>query len=183
MKNLAIITTIILAVTANFGLAQTQILGTFTTNVEGGVRGTVETITPVLEFYLPKSLRNAATSQVNTRLLEDIKIEAGKDMVVTVSNNGDDAEFENFVNVLTTSSVHLLNVGQEVNGIKSKNASSLVGWFGDDTNFTERNITNIVISIKSISFVSTNEGWTDFKYEMSVTLYGSDENLDILSNK
>lgn len=154
-----------------------QTIGTFTTSVEGGVKGTATEITPTIELY------NFITKNTNNTLLfENTTVAAEQEVTFSIASNEADAAFSNFANILSTSQNHLLRVGHTINGVKSSNAASVTGWFGDDVNFLGKNITEITITLKNVKF-QTTDNWTNFSYEMSVTISGTDSNVAKLTDK
>lgn len=173
MKNFIIITSFILF---TFSL-NAQTIGSFTTTVEGGVKGTATEITPTIELY------NYITKNTdNTLLFENTTVEAGQEVTCTIASNEDDAAFSNFAHLLSASQNHLLKVGHTINGVKSSNAASITGWFGDDANFLGKNITSITITLKNVKF-ETTDSWTTFSYDMSVTISGTDTNVAKATDK
>jgi hypothetical protein len=165
MKNLALIITIsFLAFTS-----QAQVLGILTTSVEGGVKGATNTFSPIIELYA----LNAANTN-NTLLFDAFTVNGTEEVTFTITNNNDDAEFEAFANTLATSSAHLLRVGHDINGVKSKSASSLTGWFGDDVDFVGNNIERITVIYTNIQF-NTENNWTTFSYDLEVKVFGNQE--------
>ncbi len=173
MKN-----SIIIFIFTFFTLAlNAQTLGTFTTSVEGGIKGTANAIAPTLELY---DYINKTTN--NTSLFENITAQTGETANFSLNSYNNDKKFANFTNILTTSPSHLLKVGHVVNGVKANNAASLTGWFGENVDFTGKNITSISVSLKNIKF-ETVDNWTTFSYEMTITIYGSDDNVAKVMDK
>lgn len=165
MKNLALIITIsFLALTS-----QAQVLGTLTTSVEGGVKGTTNTFSPMVELYA----LNAVNTN-NTLLFDAFTVKGTEAVTFTVTNSNDDAEFESFANTLSTSASHLLRIGHNINGVKSQSASSLTGWFGGDVDFIGKNIERITITYTNIQF-NTENNWTTFSYDLEVKVFGSQD--------
>lgn len=173
MKNLIIIVSLTL-----FSISlNAQTLGTFTTSIEGGIKGAATQITPTIELY---NYINKNTD--NTLLFENNTVEAGQEVTFTITSNEDDGSFSNFANILASSQNHLFKVGHVINGVKSNNAASITGWFGDDANFLGKNITSITVTLKNVKF-ETTDNWTNFSYEMSVTISGTDDNVAKVSDK
>ncbi|MGB0862596.1 MAG: hypothetical protein ACPG19_07350 [Saprospiraceae bacterium] len=163
MKNLVLIITItFLAFTT-----QAQVLGTFTTSVEGGVKGATNSFSPMIELY---ALNAPKTN--NTLLFDAFTVKGTEEVTFSIANNNDDAEFEAFSNILSTSASHLLKLGHNISGVKSQSASSLTGWFGDDVDFLEKNIERITVTYKNIQF-NTENNWTSFSYDLEVKVFGS----------
>jgi len=173
MKNLIIIISFALF---TFSM-NAQTIGTFTTTVEGGVKGTATQIIPSIELY---NLNNKNTD--NTLLFDKVIAEAGKSINFTITSNNDDSEFGNFSNILASSQNHLLRVGHTINGVKSNNAATLTGWFGDNANFLGKNVTSVTVTINNLKF-ETTDNWTKFSYEMVVTISGTDTNVAKVSDK
>ncbi len=171
--------TIIIAFIAFSTVANAQLLGTFTTQAEGGIKGTGATFTPTIELYLP-----ASDKQTNTLIFDQLSIGAGEEVSFTLTNNSDDSEFENFVTAITTSSEYLLKVGHVINGIKSNSASSIESWFGEDADFVAEEISSITITFKNVTFENdTENNWTDFSYEMSLSINSNDNTVSGLGEK
>ena len=174
MKNFALIISFtIIALTSN-----AQVLGTLTTTVEGGVKGTETSFSPIIELYA----LDAANRNSNTLIFDANTVNGTDEVSFTITNNTDDSEFEAFANTLNTSAEHLLRIGHTIKGIKSQSASSINGWFGDDADFIGKNITHITITYKNITF-NTKDNWTNFSYELEVKIFGNQAVIAEMSDK
>ncbi len=156
--------------------AQAQIIGTFTTAIEGGVKGEATTLTPNFEMYSLFGENN-----VNTAIFNENAITG--ETTITITNIDGNENFANFINLMTTSSDYLLRVGHTINGVKSRNASTITGWFGEDADFVGEEISQITITYTKVNF-KTTDNWTNFSYEMTMDIYtGNSPELATKANK
>ena len=172
MKNL-IITTLfaIFTITA----VQGQVIGTFTHAIEGGVRGTATEFTPTFELYALDG-----DNDLNTLIFNNKNI--SENTSITITNTDENANFDNFIQILTASDKHLLRVGHNIGGVKTKNASSISGWFGETTDFIGQEISHITITYTKVNF-ETTDNWTAFGYELTVEVYGTEGTAIVSNNK
>lgn len=159
MKNL-IITSLFAILTF---AAQAQIIGTFTTSVEGGIKGEATALTPNFEMY---SLYG--DNDLNTVVFNENTVTG--ETTITITNVDGNENFTNFINLMTTSSDYLLRVGHTINGVKSRNASTIAGWFGENTDFVGETINQITITYSNVNF-ETTDNWTTFSYDMTMDVY------------
>lgn len=160
MKNL-----ILTSLFAIFTLAMQAQSTSFTTVIEGGVKGEATELVPNIELYALNG-----NNEVNTLIFNENKITGTTTITLTAANNN--TAFNNFAQILASSNEHLLSVGHIINGVKSKSASSITGWFGDDANFIGENISSITITYTKVNFEVT-DNWTNFSYEMTVKINGA----------
>jgi hypothetical protein len=171
MKNfLSTLTLVIFALTA-----QAQLIGSFTTNVEGGVKGEGNEFTPQIELY---SL--SGKNDVKTLIFDNENIST--ETSVTISNEDGNDNFNNFINLLTASSDQLLRVGHKINGVKSRNASSITGWFGENADFVGEDISFITVSYAKVA-INSIDNWTTFSYELTVQIHGSQSEALVNANR
>ena len=163
MKNLVII---IAAVLFSINANAQSVLGTFSTSVEGGVAKQVNSLQPNIQFHSMNPFEDV------TATLDEATVEAGN-TTITIASNSDDNDFISFINVLSSTDEHLLKVGHNVGGVKAHTASNINAWFGEDANFLGKDIAKIEITYNNVTF-NASENWTDFNYEMTVTIYGND---------
>ena len=170
MKNLVITATLVI-----FALtAQAQLIGSFTTNIEGGVKGTASEFTPQIELY------SLAGNDTKTLIFDTKNVST--ETTLTISKEDGNVNFENFINILTTSNDDLLRVGHKINGVKSRNASSINGWFGDNVDFIGQNIDFITVTYTKVN-IDTVDNWTTFSYELTVEIHGSKASNLVSTNK
>ena len=131
--------------------------------------------TPQIDLYSLSGSNELKTLIFNT---ENVSNETS----LTISNEDGDVNFNNFINVLSASSDQLLRVGHKINGVKSRNASSITGWFGDNADFIGEDISFITVSYKKVS-IETVDNWTNFSYELTVEIHGSQSNNVVSANK
>jgi hypothetical protein len=171
MKNfLSTLTLVIFALTA-----QAQLMGSFTTSIEGGVKGTANEFTPQIELY---SL--SGNNDLNTLIFNEENV--ADEATITISTEDENVNFENFTNILTASSDVLLRVGHKINGVKSRNASSITGWFGDNADFVGEDISFITVSYTKVA-INTVDNWTSFSYELTVEIHGNQSQDLVNANK
>ena len=164
------------AILAIFTLtAQAQLIGTFTTSIEGGVKGEGSEFTPQIELYALDGNNEMKTLIFNN---ENISNET----TLTISSEDGNANFQNFINTLSTSSSHLLRVGHKINGVKSRNASSIAGWFGDNVDFLDQDISFITVSYKKVN-INSVDNWTTFSYELTLEVHGNQSENLVNANK
>ena len=171
MKNIiAIIIILVAAINVN-----AQIIGSFTTTVEAGVIGEVNTLTPNVAIY---------GNEENTMLFDEVIITKEGTTTYTISNNEDDINFNAFVrNLVSMTEDDLIKVGHKVNGIKTSLSSDVKGWFGKKIDFNNYNITMVKISYSEINFEkneknsSKNKSWTDFSYNVNISIYGTSNTI------
>lgn len=171
MKNFLLTATLVIFTLT----AQAQLISSFTTSIEGGVKGTASEFTPQIELYSLTANNNTNTLIFNTENVSD-------ETTLTISKEDGNANFENFINILTTSNDDLLRVGHKINGVKSRNASSITGWFGDNVDFIGQDINFITITYKKVS-IDTIDNWTTFSYELTVEIHGSQSSNLVKSKK
>lgn len=160
MKNLIItLTFIILAITTN-----AQVIGTVTHTIEGGIKGTATQFTPTIELY---ALNGENT--LNTLIFNDNTVST--DTTITIYNTDENTNFEHFIQTLTSSTDHLLRVGHNIRGVKTRNAASISGWFGENTDFIGEDVSHITITYTKVQF-ETENNWTFFGYEMTLEVHG-----------
>ena len=76
----------------------------------------------------------------------------------------------------------MLRVGHKINGVKSRNASSIAGWFGDDVDFAGQDISFITVSYKKVN-IEAVDNWTTFSYELTVEVHGNQSKNLVSANK
>lgn len=171
MKNfLSTLTLVIFALTV-----QAQLIGSFTTSIEGGVKGEGSEFTPQIELYSLSDDNDVKTLIFNEENVSD-------NATATISKEDGNINFENFINFLSTSNDHLLRVGHKINGIKSRNASSIASWFGDNADFLGQDINFITVSYSKVA-INSVDNWTTFSYELTVEVHGSQSKALANANK
>lgn len=164
------------AILAIFTLtAQAQLIGSFTTTIEGGVKGEGSEFIPQIELYALNG-----DNEMKTLIFNNENI--SKETTLTISSEDKNANFQNFINILSTSSSHLLRVGHKINGVKSRNASSISGWFGDNVDFLDQDISFITVSYKKVN-ISAEDNWTTFSYELTLEVHGKQSDNLVNANK
>jgi hypothetical protein len=149
--------------------AQAQLIGTFTTTIEGGVKGTGTEFTPQIELYALNG-----NNEVKTLIFEDKNI--SEETTLTISKNDENVNFNNLIALLSSSNDHLLRIGHKINGVKSKNASSISGWFGENVSFVGQNISYITVYYKKVNIASA-DNWTTFSYELTLEVHGGQSDV------
>ena len=171
MKNLLLTVTLVIFTLT----AQAQLIGSFTTSIEGGVKGAGSEFTPQIELY---SLNG--DNDIKTLIFAEENV--SNEATLTISKEDGNVNFQNFINTLSSSSSHLLRVGHKINGVKSRNASSIAGWFGDNADFLDQDISYITVSYKKVN-INAGDNWTTFSYELTLEVHGTQSDNLVNANK
>lgn len=169
MKNLVLIVIALFA----FSTTNAQLLGSLTTKAQGGVKGKTQVLIPQIGFC-----EKGEDLNEETMIFQDVVVTLSKS-AMTYKINAKDDNFDNFVALLTSDEASILKVGYKINRIKNHVGMTTNEWFEAD--FTNKEIGYIELIIDDVDFATpgTNktgdDNWTDFFYEITINIYGTDE--------
>ncbi|MFK7950929.1 MAG: hypothetical protein AB8G11_25340 [Saprospiraceae bacterium] len=169
MKNLVLIITALLA----FNTTNAQLLGSLTTKAQGGVMGKTQTLSPQIGFC-----EKGQDLNEETMIFQDVVVTLAKS-ALTYNITAENENFDNFVAQLTNDKTAILKVGYKINRIKNHVGMTPQEWF--ETDFADKKIGRIELIIDEVDFATpgTNrtgdDNWTDFFYEITINVYGTDE--------
>ncbi len=172
MKNIGIIIIVLFTFSTS---VNAQLLASLSTKTQGGVMGTVNTIIPQIGFY-----ETNTDLMAQTMIFDNIVVsEKGESNVFTVNATNGGIQFQNFCSILTSDKYATLKVGHKVNKVKSHVGRTIEEWF-ETVDLRNEEIGKIELVITKVNFNSPgadrmkNGKWTDFDYEISLNIYGTD---------
>ena len=111
-------------------------------------------------------------------IFQNVVVTLAKSTMTYTINTGD-TNFDSFVAQLTSEEAPILKVGYKINRIKNHVGMTATEWF--ETDFTDKKIDRIELIIDEVDFATPgtnktgNDNWTDFFYEITINIYGTDE--------
>lgn len=149
-------------------------LVSLTTSISGGIEGSEDSFTPCFSFKGDEALFST-------------KVVTAADEAVTfvLASDFDDVNFVTFINKLTDENDDFLRVGHQIGKIKANVSNLESNWFNGEL-LNKNNISYITLTYSNIKFNSNGDDWTDFSYDLTLSIFGNDEvnlNPDYTSNE
>ncbi|MFT5833809.1 MAG: hypothetical protein ACI97N_001438 [Cognaticolwellia sp.] len=167
--------TLIIIALLTFTTVQAQLIGSLSTKMQGGVKGKTQQLAPQIGFY-----QAGINLMTETMLFKNVIVsEANETKLYIIDAKSGEENYDQFIALLTSENDAILKVGHTVNRINSHIGRSVEEWFGID--LVGRDIGKIEFVVTKVDFAVpgtdrlSDGNWTDFLYEITINVYGTDK--------